>query len=220
MQGIYYWLWGGGGCSWCFWWWCHDSHQCGYLLHHIVCCTTPFGLNLLIFRLDSPGLYLLVECCSLVRRNCLILLLVILHIFNSSSTVALTFLLYSYFLVRWLYPWNIHISRIYLLALIDECFVQGDTSIVISPEGSSFHDLILECVKLMYLDTQIQMSDLGPGINTHIPMLLDNFKDVVLILLNFHVAFKVEPLTFTRLMCGDEDPFILNHYVIYIICSQ
>ena len=65
-----------------------------------------------------------------------------------------------------------------------------------------------------------QMSDLGPGINPHMPMFLETFKDVVLILLNFHVALKVEPLTFTRLMHGNEEPFGLTCHVIHIIWSQ
>ena len=64
------------------------------------------------------------------------------------------------------------------------------------------------------------MSDLGPGINPHIPMFLDPFKDVVLILFYFHVSFKVEPLTFSRVMCGDKEPFGLTRNDIYIIWSQ
>ena len=64
------------------------------------------------------------------------------------------------------------------------------------------------------------MFDLGPGINPHMPMLLEPFKDVVLILLDFHVAFKVELLTFTRVMRVDEDPIGLTSYVIHIIWSQ
>ena len=51
-------------------------------------------------------------------------------------------------------------------------------------------------------------------------MLLDPFKYLVLIFLNFYVAFKVEPLTFTRIMCGNEEPFSLTHHVIHIIWSQ
>ena len=101
--------------------------------------------------------------------------------------------------------------------MINECIVQRDTSMVISPEGSSHHDMILDCVKLSYLDTLNQMSDLGPGINTHMLMFLEPFKDVVLILFYFHVAFKVEPLMFIRLMCGNEEPFGLTCHVIYII---
>ena len=65
------------------------------------------------------------------------------------------------------------------LALINECLVQRDTSIVISPEGISYHDLSLDYVKFSYLNTLNQMSDLGPGINTHMPMFLEPFKDVV-----------------------------------------
>ena len=52
------------------------------------------------------------------------------------------------------------------------------------------------------------------------PMFLETFKDVLPILLNSHVAFKVEPLTFTRVMRGDEDPFCLTRHVIHIIWSQ
>ena len=78
----------------------------------------------------------------------------------------------------------------------------------------------LECVKLSYLDTLIQISDLGPGINPHMPMLLQPLKDVVMILLYFHVAFKFEPLTFTKVMRGDEESFGLTCHVIYIIWSQ
>ena len=94
------------------------------------------------------------------------------------------------------------------------------TSIVISTEGISLHYLSPNCVKLSYLDTLNQMSDVGPGINTHMPMLLEPFKDVVLILLYLHVAFKVEPLMFNILMCGDEEPFRLSLHVIYILWSQ
>ena len=111
-----------GSCSWWIWCWCHDIHQCGYLLHQRVCCTKHFGPNLLLCRLVSPGLYLLVEWFYLVRRKCLILLLGILHIFISSSIAALTFLLSSSFVVRWLYPWNIQFRRRDLLTLINECF--------------------------------------------------------------------------------------------------
>ena len=64
------------------------------------------------------------------------------------------------------------------------------------------------------------MSDLGPGINPYVPMFLEPFKDVVLILLNSHVAFKVEPLTFTRLMHGNEEPYGFTCHLIYIIWSQ
>ena len=51
-------------------------------------------------------------------------------------------------------------------------------------------------------------------------MLLDPFKDVVLIILYFHVALKFDPLTFTRVMLGDEDPFGLTSHVVYIIWYQ
>ena len=81
----------GGGCSWCPYYWCHDSHQCGYLIHQIAGHITPFKLNLLLCRLVSPGLSLLVECCFLVKRKHLIFLLGIVHIFNRSSTAALKF---------------------------------------------------------------------------------------------------------------------------------
>ena len=64
------------------------------------------------------------------------------------------------------------------------------------------------------------MSDLVPGINTHMPMLLETFKDVVMILLYFNVGFKVEPLMFTRLMRGGEEPFGLTRHAIHIIWSQ
>ena len=104
--------------------------------------------------------------------------------------------------------------------MIHECLVQRDTSIVISSEGISCHDMSLDCVKLSYLDTLNQMSELGPRINPKTPMLIETFKDMVLTLLNFHVVFKVEPLTFTRVMRGDEDPFGLTHHVIHIIWSQ
>ena len=60
----------GGSCYWCLWCWFHDSHQLWYLLHQIVCHTTPFLLNLSICRIVSPVLSLIVEWCSLVRRNC------------------------------------------------------------------------------------------------------------------------------------------------------
>ena len=106
------------------------------------------------------------------------------------------------------------------LALIDECLVQRDTSILIGSEVNICHDLSLEYVKLSYIDTLNQMYDLGPEINPHMPIFLEPFKDVVLILLNFHVAFKVEPLTFTRLMHGNEEPFGLTCRVIHIIWSQ
>ena len=78
--------------------------------------------------------------------------------------------------------------------MIDGCLVQRDTSIVISTEVSSCHDLRLDCVKIIYLDTLNPIYDLGPRINPHMPMLLDPFKDMVLILLYFHVAFKVDRL--------------------------
>ena len=104
--------------------------------------------------------------------------------------------------------------------MINAYIVQRDTFIVISTKGSICHDLGLDCVKLSYLDTLNQMSDLGPGINPHMPMLLDPFKDLVLILLNFHVAFKVEPLTLTRVMRVYKEPFGLTHHVIHIIWSQ
>ena len=78
----------------------------------------------------------------------------------------------------------------------------------------------LDFFKLSYLDTLNKMSDLGPGINPHMLMLLEPFKDVVLILLNFHVVFKVEPLTFTRVMSGGEETFNLTCHVIHIIWSQ
>ena len=210
----------GGSCSWCLWCWFNDSHKCGYMIHKIVCCTTPFGPNLLLCRIVSRGLSLLVECSSLVRRKCLLLLLGIVHIFNSYSNAALAFLLSSSFVVRWLYPLNIQLRSRDLLALIDECIVQRDTSILISSEGISSHDLSLECVKLIYLDNLNQMSDLEPRINPHMPMFLETFKDMVLILLNFHVAFKVEPLTFNRVMCDYEDPFFITCHVIQIIWSQ
>ena len=64
------------------------------------------------------------------------------------------------------------------------------------------------------------MFDLGPGINIHITMFLEPFKEVVMILLNFHIAFKVEPLTFTRVMLVNKEPFDLTRHVIYIIWSQ
>ena len=104
--------------------------------------------------------------------------------------------------------------------MIDDCFVQRYTSIVISTEGSSCHDMILDRVKLSYLDTPNKIYKLVPWINIHMTMLLETFKDVVLILLYFHVAFKVEPLKFTRLMRGNEEPFGLPHHVIYIIWHQ
>ena len=104
--------------------------------------------------------------------------------------------------------------------MIYECSVQIHTFIVISPEGSSRHDLSLDCIKLSYLDTLNQMSDLGPGINPHMPMYLEPFNDVVLILLYSHVAFKVGPLTFTIVIHDNEDPFGLTLHVIYIIWYQ
>ena len=104
--------------------------------------------------------------------------------------------------------------------MIIECIIQEDTSIVISPEGSSLHDLSLDCVILGYLDTLNQMSDLGPGSNHHMPMFRKPFKNVALILLYFYVVFKVEPLTFTRVMCCDKEPFGLTRHVIYIIWYQ
>ena len=70
---------------------------------------------------------------------------------------------------------------------------------------------------MSYLDTFNKMSDLVPGINPHMPILLEPFKDVVLILLNFYVAFKVEPFTFTRVMHDDKEPFGLTCHVIHII---
>ena len=78
----------------------------------------------------------------------------------------------------------------------------------------------LDCVELTYLDTLNQMTYLGPRINPHMHMLLEPSNDVVLILFYFHVAFKVEPLTFTRVMHGDEEPLVLTRHVIYIIWSQ
>ena len=78
----------------------------------------------------------------------------------------------------------------------------------------------LDCVKLIYIDTLNRMSDLGPNINPHMPMLLDPFMDLVLILLYFHVVFKVELLTFTIVMCGNKEPLGLTHHVFYIILSQ
>ena len=64
------------------------------------------------------------------------------------------------------------------------------------------------------------MYDLGPGINPQMPMLLEPFKYVVLIFLNFYIAFKVEPLTFTRVMHGDKETFSLTRHVIHIIWYQ
>ena len=215
MQGFYRWWW--GSFSRCLWCWFNDSHQCIYLLHQLFFRTYPFGPNLLLCRLVYPGMFRIVECCSMVRKKCLIFLLGIVHIFNSSSTDALTFFLSSSFVVRRLYPWNIQLSRRYLLALIDECLVQRYTFIVISPEGSSIHDLILDCVKLSYIDTLNQISDLGSWINPHMTMFLDPLNYVALILLYFHVAFKFEPLTFTRVMCGDEESLSRTRQVIYII---
>ena len=184
------------------------------LSHH------PFELNLLLNRIVSPGMSLLAYCCSLVRIKCFMFLLGIVHILNSSSTAALTFLLSSSFIVRWFYHWNIQLRRRELLALINEFLVQRGTSIIISPEESSRYDLSLDCVKLSYLETQNKISYVGPGIDPHMPILLDPFKDVVLIVLYFHVAFKVELLTFTRVMRCDKDPLDLNPRVIYIIWYQ
>ena len=62
---------------------------------------------------------------------------------------------------------------------------------MISPEGSSRHDMSLDCVKLSYLDTLNQITDLGAGINPHMPMLLYPFKDVVMSLFYFRLALKV-----------------------------
>ena len=104
--------------------------------------------------------------------------------------------------------------------MIIYCILQEDTSIVISPEGSILHDLSLDCVILGYLDTLNQMSDLVPGTNPHMPMYLEPFNDVVLILLYSHVAFKVGPLTFTIVIHDNEDPFGLTLHVIYIIWYQ
>ena len=78
----------------------------------------------------------------------------------------------------------------------------------------------LDFIKISYLDTLNQMSDLGPGIDPHIPMYLDPSNDVVLIPVYYHIAFKVEPLTLTRLMRGDEEPFVPTYHVIYIFWSQ
>ena len=180
-----------GSYYWYLWCWFHDSHQCRYLLHHLVCYTTPFGHNLLLCRIVSPDMSLLVDCCYLVIRNCLILLLGIVHIFNSSSTAALTFIISSSFVVRWLYPWNIQLRRRDLVALIEWFLLQRDTSIIISPEGSSHHDMRIDCITLSYLDNLNQMSDLGPSINPHMPMLLETFKDVMTLLLYFNVEFKI-----------------------------
>ena len=58
---------------------------------------------------------------------------------------------------------------------------------------------------------------MGPAIDPHMPMFLDTFKDMVLILFYFNVAFKVEQLTFARLMRVEEDPFGITFHVIYII---
>ena len=52
------------------------------------------------------------------------------------------------------------------------------------------------------------------------PMSLEPFKDVVLIHFYFHVVFKVEPLTFTRVIHGNEEPFDITRHVINIIWSQ
>ena len=78
----------------------------------------------------------------------------------------------------------------------------------------------LDYVNLSYLDYLNQMSDLGPIINTHMPMLLESFKDVVMILLYFHVVFEVELLTFTRAIRGEKEPCGLTRHVIYIIWSK
>ena len=94
--------------------------------------------------------------------------------------------------------------------MIDRCLVQRDTSIVTSSGGNSCHDLSLDCVKLSYLVNPNQISGLWTGINPHMPMFLDPYNDVVLILFNFHVAFKIEPLTFTRLMRGYKESFGLT----------
>ena len=78
----------------------------------------------------------------------------------------------------------------------------------------------LDCVKLSYLDTLNHIYDLVPGIDPHVPIFLDAFKDVVLIPLYFHVSFKVEPLKFTRLIRVGEEPFGLTRHVFYIIWYQ
>ena len=52
------------------------------------------------------------------------------------------------------------------------------------------------------------------------PMFLEPFKDVVMILLYFRVAFKVEPLMLTRVIFGNKEPFGLTCHVIHIIWSQ
>ena len=101
-----------------------------------------------------------------------------------------------------------------------ECLVQRDRSIIISLKVSSRHDLILDCVKPSYIDTLNQMSVSGPRINPHMTMFHDTFKYVVLILLYFHVAFKVQQHTFTRGMRGNKEPFGLTCHVVYIIWSQ
>ena len=94
--------------------------------------------------------------------------------------------------------------------MIYECLVHRDTSIVISSEGSSSYDLSLDCVKPSYLDNLNEMSDLGAGIDPLMTMFLETLEDVVLILLYFHLEFKVEPNTFTRVMCGNKEPFSLT----------
>ena len=98
--------------------------------------------------------------------------------------------------------------------MINGFSVQRDTSISIILEGSSHHDLSLDCVKLSYIDTLNQMSDLGPRIDPHMPILLEPLKDVVLILLNFCLAFKAEPLTLTRLMCDEKETFGITYHVV------
>ena len=72
----------------------------------------------------------------------------------------------------------------------------------------------LDCFNLIYIDNLNQMSDLVPGIDPHMITLLEPFKDMVQIISYFHVAFKVEPLTFIRVMCGNEGPFGLTCHVI------
>ena len=104
--------------------------------------------------------------------------------------------------------------------MIDEFIVQRGTSIVINSEGSSCQDLSLDYVKLNYFDILNQISYLVTRINPHMPMLLAPFKDVVLILLNFHVVFKIETLTFTRVIRGDKESLGLTFHVIHIIWYQ
>ena len=48
-------------------------------------------------------------------------------------------------------------------------------------------------------------------------MFLDPFKDVVLILLYFHVVLKVELIMFTTVIRGNEELLSLTRHVIYII---